>query len=351
MNFVITFLTEFYSKLLLLYPRRFRDEFAGEMQIVFMDSVNEAIQDGILPLASLCLRELGGLPLNILREIWHEIQRKETMMLHENILNSPEKSTPTGQVIIGSLPFFLFGLIMILLELPNLEALIMLEWFNTLANILFFTWLIFPAIGFGIGWVRNFPRWSYPYTGMAFILALYIHNASTPGLSFFGIPIFGRELWGWRAWIPLAVAFISALVISRSFRPFFHFFSNLWQDWSIPSYLLAGVLPLLVMIAFDEIDRLYSLYFMIVFAMLLVGMVVLYLRSQYPWQRVLVLTIGILAIIYPAALGSNSYWLAHHGTFTSNAEMFVRAGKVALIMLLPAWLELLRWLAGRLRTT
>ena len=349
MNFVIEFLTDLYSKLLLLYPRRFRDEFASEMQDVFRDALNEAIKDGILPLLILCLREWGGLPFNILWEFWHEFQRKETMILQENIQNPLEKSTTTGYVIIGSLPFFVFGLIMILLELPL--ALLQSEWFNALGGILLVMWLILPAIGFSIGWVQKFPRWSYPHAGMALILALYIQSVTTPGLNLFGIPIFGRELWGWRAWVPLAVAFVGALVISRSFRPFFRFFSNLWQDWSIPSYLMAGVLPLLVMIAFDEIDRLYSLYFMVVFAVLLVAMVVLYLRSQHAWQRVLVLTIGVLAILFPAVLGSNSYWLAHSGTSLSGArQMLALAGKTSIIMLLPAWLELLRRAMGRLRT-
>ncbi len=349
MNQLVRFVLYLFSRASHLYPRRFRDEFAREMQDVFKDALNEAIKDGILPLLILCLRELGGLPFNILREFWHEFQRRETMLLHENILNPPEKSTTTGYVIIGSLPFFLFGLIMILLELPL--AWLQSEWFNALGGILFVMWLILPAIGFSIGWIQMFPRWSYPHTGMALILALYIGNVTTPGLNLFGIPIFERELWGWRAWIPLAVTFTGALVVSRSFRPFFRFFSNLWQDWSIPSYLMAGVMPLLVMAAFDEIDRLYSLYFMVVFAMLLVAMVVFYLRSQYAWQRVLVLTIGVLAILFPAVLGSNSYWLAHRGTSLSGArEMLALAGKISVIMLLPSWLELIRRLVGHLRT-
>ena len=60
MKAILASLNYFYSKLLLLYPRRFRDEFAGEMQDVFSDSLNEAIKDGILSLLILCLRELGG---------------------------------------------------------------------------------------------------------------------------------------------------------------------------------------------------------------------------------------------------------------------------------------------------
>lgn len=331
-----------YSRLLGLYPRRFKDEFADEMQVVFRDSLDGAIRDGILPLVALCLKELCGLPFNVLQEFWHELQGKELIMLHENASSSP---ATTGQVMMGTLPFLTFGIVMIMLELA--PTLMELGWFDTVGGALLWLWLLLPAIGFGIGWVQGFPRWSYPYVGMALILAFYIQNASTPGLNFFGIPVFGRELWGWRSWVPLAVAFVIALVISRSLKPFVSFFVNLWKDWSIPSYFMAGALPWLVSGALIEIDRLY--YFMVTLAILLVGMVILYLRSQTTWQRVLVLTVGVIAILFPAALGSNSYWLAHQGTFTTNAEMFVQAGTIALIMLIPAWLELIRHWMGRLR--
>jgi len=341
---VVASLANLYSKLLPLYPRKFRAEFTEEMQTVFRDALEEALNDGMFVVLLLCLREFGGLPFNIFKEFWHELRGKELIMLNENTSGSP---ATTGQVTMGTLPFLMFGIVMIILKLPF--SLMELEWFSTVGGILLWTWLLLPAIGFGIGWVQGFPRWSYPYVGMALILAFYIQNASTPALNFFGIPVFGRELWGWRSWIPLAVAFVIALVISRSLKPFVSFFVNLWKDWSIPSYFMAGALPWLVFSALIEIDWLYSLYFMVTLAILLVGMVILYLRSQTTWQRVLVLTVGIIAIIYPAALGSNSYWLAHHGTFTTNAEISVQAGKAALIMLLPAWLELLRRSVGRVR--
>jgi hypothetical protein len=65
-----------------------------------------------------------------------------------------------------------------------------------------------------------------------------------------------------------------------------------------------------------------------------------------------VLTIGVLAIIFPSVLGSNSYWLNHGGMFLSAASrMLLTAGKIAIIMLVPAWLELLRGSIRRLRTT
>lgn len=271
-------------------------------------------------------------------------------MLPENTVPSPGNSATTAQAIMGSLPFLVFGLFLILLEIPiawKLPA-----WFDTFSGVIFVSLLILPAIGFGIGWVQKFPRWSYPYTSMAFVMALYIANVTTPGLNILGYPIFGREPWGWRACIPLATAFIVVLAITRSFRPFVKLFTNVWEDWSILSYLMVGLLPLLIAFQFDEIDRLYSLFFMVPFAALLVGMVLLYLRSKSTWRQVLVLTIGVIVIIFPSVLGSNSYWLNHDGMHLSGASrMLVMAGKIALIMLVPAWLELLRRTVGPLRTT
>lgn len=80
MKFVVSYLTRLYSKLIHLYPVRFRDEFAEEMQIAFQDSLNDAIKDGIRPAAILCLREYGGLPFSVIREFWYELERKETNM-------------------------------------------------------------------------------------------------------------------------------------------------------------------------------------------------------------------------------------------------------------------------------
>jgi hypothetical protein len=248
----------------------------------------------------------------------------------------------------GSIPFMVFGLFLILLEIPmewDLPA-----WFDTVAGFALVLLLIVPAIGFGIGWVQKFPRWSYPYAGMAFLMALYIANVTTPGLNILGYPIFGREPWGLRSCIPLGAAVLIALAISRSFRSFGRLFTNLWDDWSILSYSMVGFLPLLIAVEFDEIDRLYSLYFMVPLAVLLVGMVVFYLRSLHTWQRVLALTAGIVIIIVATAVGSTSYWLHNSGTSLENAMRVPgRAIVMILIMLLPAWLELLRRSVSRLR--
>ena len=59
MSIFIAPLTYIYSKLLSLYPHNFRNEFAEEMQVVFRESVEEAIHEGIVSFAFVCLKELG----------------------------------------------------------------------------------------------------------------------------------------------------------------------------------------------------------------------------------------------------------------------------------------------------
>jgi hypothetical protein len=94
----------------------------------------------------------------------------------------------------------------------------------------------------------------------------------------------------------------------------------------------------------------YTLYFVIPFTVLLVAMAFFYLRSRTTWQRVLTLSLGVVVIIFPSLLGSNFYWQRHNGITLSDAQsMLLLAAKVSLVILLPAWLELLRRLPGRFR--
>jgi hypothetical protein len=130
---------------------------------------------------------------------------------------------------------------------------------------LFWILLLLPPSGVAIGWVRNFPRWSYPYAGLAVLAGMYMANASSPGVSLFGIPVFGRELWGWRALVPLLLACGTSLLVTRSFRPLYVLFDRAARDLTLVTYGMFGGLPLWVFVSFDEMDRRYSLSWMVGF--------------------------------------------------------------------------------------
>jgi hypothetical protein len=96
-------------KLLNLYPRPFRDEFAIEMHNVFERFVLDASQQGALALILVCSREFMGMPFNILKEIWHEIRGEDAMM--QDTLCAPWKPGSWGDSLWAGLPHLLIAIL------------------------------------------------------------------------------------------------------------------------------------------------------------------------------------------------------------------------------------------------
>ena len=192
--------------------------------------------------------------------------------------------------------------------------------------------LVLLPIGLCIGWIRSFPRWSYPYVAHVLFFSLIMMNGATPGL------LFGRELWGWRAWIPFALVVVISLLITQSLRPLRKFFTNIWEDWTLLTFGLFGSVPLLIEGAFDEMDRLYSLYFMIILTFLMVGTVFIYMQRPAHRERIAVLLIGILLTITLTMAVPTIYWHNHGDT---NIMPAVVAGIVVFLVLFsPALISL-----------
>jgi hypothetical protein len=222
----------------------------------------------------------------------------------------PKDSSPETwpRVAAGLAIFLVAGLMLILAELP-LEVRSP-EWALKLRNLSHWGMLLVPPAGFALGWMWGFPRWSYPYVPLALFFALYIANASTPGLTFFGYPTFGRQLWGIRACIPLLLIGGIAWLATRSVKPFRRFFTQIGEDWTLGSYALSGTLPLVIFIAYDEIDRLYSLRDMIWLIALMLLMAAVYLRSRTPRLRGFTVGLGIPLILLYTAASVTLFWLS-----------------------------------------
>ncbi len=297
----------FYRLLLRLYPRPFHEEFGDEMAAVFAAAC-AAQPEGI---GRLLLRELWDLPPLLLESYRNEKRPfPEEMKMSDLPVAKPAPIPPTPwpQTAVCAIFFFLPGLFLILHEIPHTWA-PPLSFLEPVGKMLFVIFILLSPIVTGIAWVRRFPRWSYPFLGMALVETIFQMNASTPGLNLFGYPIFGRELWGWRAWIPLAAIMLVALLVSRSLRPLVNLFVQPWRDWTLVTYTMFGFMPLLIAIGFDEVDRLFSLPFMVLLTAVMVGTVVLYLRARYTWQRVASLFAGVLIVVLVTAVAPTLYWL------------------------------------------
>lgn len=242
--------------------------------------------------------------------------------------------------IFAGVGLFLFlGLFLSFMEIPY-------EWdwidrSSAPGSFLFAMQFIIPATGYGIGWVKGFQRWSYPYVGVLLLISLYLMHASTPGISFFGFEIFGRELWGWRSWIPLGIATLAALIVSRSFSPLKKFFTNGWEDWTLFTFGMFSWMPMLIWIGFDEVDNLYTINFTIGLNILIILAAYAYMRSKKTWQRVLALGVGIVIPVVVASAGSTLYWLENGWVSIAGV---VKAGiYVVIVMFVPAFIGILRY--------
>lgn len=235
-------------------------------------------------------------------------------------------------VAAGLLIFLVAGLVLILGEIPRESSLsLRLKEFYMLA---FWGFLLIPPLGFTLGWIGGFRRWSYPYTTLAALLALYIANASTPGLTIFGYTIFGRQLWGLRAFIPLLIGSGIAWLVTRSFEPLGRYFSRIGQDWTLGSYALSGTLPLVIMIAYDEMDRLYSLRDMCILTGMMHLMALFYLRSRTPRQRRLSVGVGIPLILAYTVVSTTLFWQS-----LGSGNVFIPGMLIWLLILVAFYLS------------
>ena len=243
--------------------------------------------------------------------------------------------TSLSAVLAGTVFFILWGLDLITGEFPH-------EWNIPIwvYGTFFVSTLFVLPIGMCIGWIQGFPRWSYPYVGHVLVFSLYMFQVATPGLKLFGYELFGREMWGWRAWIPLMVVALIALLVTRSFRPILKLFTNIRDDWTLLTFSMFGFMPLVIAIMFDEVDRLFSLYFMVALTVIMVGTAIAYLSSVSHRWRVVALVVGISISLAISSIAPNIYW---NGVMNVNLISALVPGMIVfLFMFAPSLLGLRR---------
>lgn len=336
---------------LVLFPARYRREYGDERACVLHLALREAAADGWLSLLYFCAREWRDLPLALLRE--HGREWRLRMEVDGNHLEGNRE--PGYTIWMGLFPFVLLGAMMMLFEVPR-------EWgdqdlFLALRGLLMFGGYLVILAGFLFGALAGFPRWSFPYLFYGFIFALFISNASTPGLVVFNIEIWGREIWGWRAWVPLGIVILLVSLLNRYPGKLL---DKLWGDiaknWSRLTFGLYGLLPLLILISLEEMDEMYSFPGAVAGAILLIIGAFLYLRLKSPpWRTISLIAFAFLGILAVKAI-VHFYWDTHSINIVTNerrllegpvpyasilAKAFKDAIVASLFLLLPSVVKLL----------
>jgi hypothetical protein len=281
-------LTRLYDCLLKLYPRPFLAEFGDEMRAVFAQALNGVGVAGFPPvkrrieMIRLFLKEVWDLPVALLPALRFSFGsgRKEAFAPAAGD-REPDKPdawvgsrASWGEALLGALPFLLFGLAHFLIAIHEL---------GKFANLPVNPWLYYGsglllliAIGLAIGGIKGYPRWSYAYLGMAVYLSSYYFNGS-----------FGGVVYGWRFRVPLVVAILLPLLVTRSLRPLARLIQGAWNDWTRLSFgLYAYLLPIYTTIFLDMKWGTNELIGLAIDTLLLAAGAVAFLRSRTIWQRV-----------------------------------------------------------------
>jgi hypothetical protein len=307
------------------------DEFGGEMADVFSQTLTGLDDSGPSPItrrlkmARLFLREVWYFPLAYLdARRYHASLDAEDAPL--GITSFGEQDTTGtwvgrrsswGEALIGALPFLLFGLAYLLEGVAELGGHYRLGFnlldgsrlpdgpFNRPAIILtppigvYFV----SVLGLLFGILKGFPRWSYAYLGMSIYFGWYYSNGR-----------FYNVVYGSWAWLPLFIAIILGLLLTRSLKPLARLLQGAWYDWTRLSFALyAFTLPMLTVIFFDMDWGAIQLYGLCFETMLLATGAVAFLRSRTIWGRVLSLQAVVLILVVKGFLGGwfdGQYWPA-----------------------------------------
>ena len=293
---------------LYIYPHRMQQNYAAEMQAVFRLKAEDAAHKGARSLFSLAWREARDLPFAVLSAHFHAVRGRMKIIFPDT-----SDQTPRLAALLSLLPFIIAGPLRIIISYQSgwrpVEASYNYFWF------LLSSFLI-VAVGFGIGILKKFPRWSYPYP---FFLAFI----------FYFLIIYANYIFQWN--IRLVNSFflyILLILVLFWLPPLRSFYRRIPKDWTLLTYgLFALVLFLLSGVDFDETPQLNLLA--LVPSLLTLSAAYAHMRIPSVFLR----TVGLLAALYSGLL----LWL--YPVFTSMVTIWIGIG-IGLLMMLAYGISL-----------
>lgn len=151
-------------------------------------------------------------------------------------------------------------------------------------------------IGLGIGWIKDFPRWSFGYIGLVILLTWYAGWIGMPAQALWRYGIYFsntmNEHLEWRAWIPLGGMTMIALLMTHSLHPLRQLVTGIWNDWSRLSLVLYGFIAWVVQM-YEEVHHPYLNAFILATALVVTIGAAAYACAGGTAQRVAMLVLAL----------------------------------------------------------
>jgi len=220
----------------------------------------------------------------------YEIKTIETYTL--KLLNM-ETSFSSRTSLLATIPFGLFGLAWAFSNSGfNVPGLIQMFFLITSVISMF--------VLLGIGWIKNFPRWSFPAIGFCLLFSMF----------FMMMIISGRSdgVLGLWAWAPLLITLIISLSFKQSTEPIKKIIEKIKEEPALILFALYGFAPFFVFILCDEMHSNWMIFVALLSTLILSSGLYLFLKSDKKRTRILSMIIsGLLAVIFTYS-ASYIYW-------------------------------------------
>lgn len=180
-----------------------------------------------------------------------------------------------------------------------------------------------------VAWYYSFPRWSFPYVGFFLLLSLYWISMKP-----------ADKLFALFMWLFIVSMSLYLLISTTSPRPFIRLGKRIWEDWTQVSFAVYGFLPLLLLLAFDEVSSAYSRPYLLAMKAVLILGALGYMIAPRIWQRFLSLLLGsgaVIAINYYVQFtywdGRQAYWMSTPADGQAIAMHYYNMGVNYLLLL------------------
>ncbi len=140
-----------------------------------------------------------------------------------------------------------------------------------------------------IGWVKNFPRWSFPAIGFCLLFSGFFMNVSIPGIS--------EGILGLWAWIPLLILIIVSQILKPGIEPVRNISKKVKEEPFLILFAFYGFTPFLLLVFSDEIHTNWMIPFTLLMTTIISLGNYLFLKCGKRLHRVVsIIVAGVISI-------------------------------------------------------
>jgi hypothetical protein len=184
----------------------------------------------------------------------------------------------------GIVPFLIWGAV------PSMTWLVV-RWAQlsqtTTESISWISWVgrfSILIVGFAIGWAKGFPRWSYPYVGVALTL---------PGVALAMSPLLAFTNFSSGYWIGYVVAVVLLLLFARAWRLLRSLYEGVRRDWTQLSFSLYTAVLTAFSMVLDIVPASYDVPWKLASYLIAVAGAAVYMRSRTGLQRLRAMLVSV----------------------------------------------------------